>query len=56
MEKGTPVGLIALCKEFFGFRPGQSLMEFRDEFKALSSKDKDDLKKAFEEQGYVIKE
>ena len=56
MEKSTPVGLIALCKEFFGFRPGQSLMEFRDEYKALSEKDKNDLKKAFEEMGYIVKE
>lgn len=56
MEKGTPVGLISLCKEFFGFKEGQTLMEFRDEFKKLSEEDKADLKKSFEAQGYVIKE
>jgi hypothetical protein len=56
MDKDTPQGLIALCKEFFGFKPGQTLMEFRDEFKALSPEDKDDLRKSFEAAGFKVKE
>lgn len=34
---------VQACKAFFGLKPGQSLMEFAQEIRALTSKDKDDL-------------
>lgn len=34
---------IAILKEFFGFKPGQTLKEFSDELKALSSAEKTEL-------------
>lgn len=34
---------IAACKDFFGFKPGQTLTEFGNEIKALSHEEKMDL-------------
>lgn len=31
---------VAACKEFFGFKPGQTLSEFSGEIKALTHNDK----------------
>lgn len=56
MEKGVPQSFMGLCKEYFGFKPGQSLFEFRDELKQLTDQDRKDLKEAFEKEGYTIKE
>ena len=56
MDHNTPISLLALCRKFFGFKPGQSLTEFGEEFKAMSPEDKADLKKSFEAMGYTIKE
>jgi hypothetical protein len=33
----------AACKEFFGFKPGQTLREFGEELKALTFNDKMEL-------------
>lgn len=38
-----PTGFIVACKEFFGFAPGQSLMDFKNEIKELTQKDRDEL-------------
>jgi len=52
MDKAAPTTFIAACKDFFGFKPSQSLMEFRDEIKELTDKDKDDIKAGLEQNGY----
>ncbi len=40
MNAPAPISFISALKDFFGFKPGQTLMEFRDEINALTHKDK----------------
>lgn len=42
---------IAACKDFFGFKPGQTLTEFGNEIKALSYEEKVDLAKGMRDIG-----
>ena len=52
MDKNEKTSFIAACKDFFSFKSGQSLMEFRDEIKALTEKDKAELQAGLEQNGY----
>jgi hypothetical protein len=38
-----PRTFMTSCKEYFGFKPGQSLVEFRDEVNALSPQDRKEI-------------
>ena len=38
-----PTGFIVACKKFFGFKPGQTLREFKTEVKELTQADRDEL-------------
>lgn len=51
-----PVTLIGACKDFFGTQPGQTLAEFRDEIKALTDKDREDIKQWLAAEGYTFKD
>lgn len=42
------------CKEYFGFKPGQSLPEFMTELKELDQKDREYFKREFVKVGYEI--
>lgn len=42
------------CKDYFGLQPAQTLMEFSAELKALTEKDRADLKAEFAKIGYTI--
>jgi hypothetical protein len=46
---------IMALKDFFGFRPGDGLSEFRTETKALTEADRADLKAGLEKVGYTFK-
>lgn len=48
------MSFVAACKEFFGFKPGQSLMQFRDELATLTPKDRHDLAGYFKAVGIEI--
>jgi len=37
----------AACREFFGFKPGQTLAGFAEELRALTPKDKADIYEGF---------
>lgn len=39
--------LMVRCKEFFGFKPGQTLPEFKREVDQLTKQDRADLAKMF---------
>lgn len=39
----VPMGFVPACKEFFGFAPGQSLMQFRDDVNCLTDADREEL-------------
>jgi len=52
MDKNETTTFIAACKDFFGFKPGQTLMEFRDEIKALTPADKDEIQAGLVQNGY----
>lgn len=45
---------VAACNDYFGKKPAQTLMEFRDELKLLSDKDKADPSEMFKTVGYEI--
>lgn len=47
---------IAACREFFGFKPGQTLTEFGQEIKALSHADKVDIAAGLREVGIDVAE
>lgn len=42
------------CLDYFGKKPGQSSTEFMNEIRALSEKDRADLKAMFPSVGYEI--
>lgn len=47
---------VMVLKEFFGFKPGQSLIEFNEELKQLSASEKAELAQAAAEKlGYTVK-
>jgi hypothetical protein len=43
------------AREFFGYRPGQDLKSFAEELRALSPKDREDLKGYFRAVGIEVK-
>lgn len=43
------------CKDFFGLHPNQTLLEFRDEVKALTDADRAEIKAGLEKIGYRFK-
>lgn len=38
-----PTAFIVACKEFFGFKPGQTLLEFKEEIAELTPQDRAEL-------------
>jgi len=42
-KKGYIMTFMAACKNFFGFKPGQTLSEFSAEIKALTPADRAEL-------------
>jgi hypothetical protein len=42
------------CGDYFGKKVGQTLAQFRDELKALTEKDREDLIAGLEQNGYKI--
>lgn len=53
MEKVT---FVVACKKFFGFKPGQTIAQFGEELKQLTSKDRADLVEMFPSVGFQIME
>lgn len=51
MEK---MSFVAACSKFFGKKPDQTLMQFRDELKALTEKDRADLCAMFKTVGIEV--
>ena len=48
-------GFIIACKDFFGFLPGQTLFEFKNEVAALTPKDRAEMLPGLEKAlGYKI--
>lgn len=48
------MSFVAACREFFGFREGTGLKDFSAELKALTDKDRVELKAEFAKIGYEI--
>lgn len=49
-----PMTYMNACADFFGRRPGQTLMQFRDELKGLTDKDRMEIREGLEQMGYAI--
>ncbi len=49
------MSFVLACKDYFGFKEGQTMMEFAAELKALTDQDKADLSRYFETVGYKIR-
>lgn len=47
---------IGACKDFFGYKPGETLKEFAEEVKQLTPQDRDEIKAELIKAGYSIKE
>lgn len=54
MDKTQGTSLVAACKDFFGFLPGQGLGQFSEEYKKLSEKDKVEIREGLIKNGYNI--
>jgi len=52
---GKEMAFASAMRDFFGFLPGQGIPAFMQELKALTPKDKEDLIKGLETQGYIIR-
>ena len=48
------VSFTAACNNYFGRKPGQSLMEFQQELKALTQEDREYLKREFKKVGVEV--
>lgn len=48
------MSLTAACKDYFGYKPGQTLGEFMAEVKALTTEDRAYFKREFLVAGYEI--
>ena len=48
------LSFIAACRDYFGFKPGQGLMDFKKEIDELTAKDRADLTAMFKTVGYEI--
>lgn len=46
------MSLLAACKDYFGFKQGQTMAEFMAEYKTLDDKDKEYFKAEFVKVGY----
>jgi hypothetical protein len=46
--------LTTACKDYFGYKPGQTLGEFMQEVKALTTDDREYFKREFLKVGYEI--
>ena len=49
------MGFIAACRDFFGSKDGQTLMQFRDECAALTPADKAEIRDGLIQNGYNVK-
>lgn len=49
------MSFVTACKDFFGYKPGQTLGEFMNEVRMLTDADKDELKKEFLKVGYAVR-
>jgi len=49
------MSFVAACKDYFGYKPGQTLGEFMNEVRACTEADKEDLKKEFLKVGYIVR-
>lgn len=45
---------MAACRDFFGLKEGQTAMDFGKELKALTEKDRDEIKVGLAKLGYEI--
>jgi hypothetical protein len=52
MKKGMT--LMQACRDFFGLKPGQTGLQFGQEYKALSDSDRNEIKAGLEAKGYEI--
>ena len=54
--KSEPMGFVAACKDYFGFKPDQGLKQFAEEVKQLTPADRAEMIPCFEALGYTIKQ
>ena len=55
MNAPQELGFIAACKAFFGFLPGQTMLEFRDEVQKLTDKDRAEIREGLIQNGLNVK-
>lgn len=45
---------MAACRDFFGLKEGQSVMDFGKELKQLTDKDREEIKEGLKANGYEL--
>lgn len=48
------MSFVLACKDYFGFKAGQTMTEFMNEIKALTTEDRDYFTREFAKVGYQI--
>ncbi len=56
LSKATPMAFMSAMRHFFGTKPGQTIVQFRDELKALTDDDKAYFRKHLIADGYIMKD
>jgi len=56
LYKETMMNFITACKEFFGYHEGEGLKQFFEELKALTDRDREDIKAGLKQAGFEIEE
>ena len=56
MDKTQSSSFVGACMDFFGKKPGQTLTEFGAEIKALTEKDRAEIKAGLIQNGYNIRD
>jgi len=49
------LSFIAACKDYFGYKPGQTLGDFMNEIRLLTDEDKAQLRVEFLKVGYTVR-
>lgn len=50
-----PIGFVVACKQYFGFKPGQSLLDFKNELAELTPKDRAEIRDGLIAAGIAVK-
>lgn len=54
VQNAKAMTLMQACRDYFGLKQGQTSLQFGQEYKQLTTEDRQEMKTILEEQGYII--